>query len=114
MLIAELQVGPVPAHGSNTCNNPISIPPLPPSNLTNCSLIDLDYELQIEVRVSGFHKNLTGKIPITIGTVPFTGPSAPAAPSGDVAVNITTPEQGNTDKHMGWVKNLYPTGVCIE
>lgn len=47
VLIAELQVGPVPAHGSNTWNNPINIPPLPPSNLTNCSLIDLDYELQV-------------------------------------------------------------------
>lgn len=67
------------------------------------------------MRVAGLHRNLEGKIPITIGTVPFTGPSAPSAPSGDVAININPPTSGGqetTNNQMGWVNNLYPTGVC--
>lgn len=60
------------------------------------------------MRVGGFHTNLDGKIPITIGTVPFTGPSAP---SGDVAININPPANGsgNAASQMGWSSNLYPT-----
>lgn len=46
-VISAFQVGPVAGHSSNTWNQPLVIPPLPPSNLTNCSLIDLDYELQV-------------------------------------------------------------------
>lgn len=46
-IISEINVGPVAANGSNTWNQPLSIPPLPPSNLTNCGLIDLDYELHV-------------------------------------------------------------------
>lgn len=65
--------------------------------------------------MAGFHRNLEGKIPITIGTVPFTGPSAPSAPSGDVAVNINPPTNGQETPaaQMGWVNNLYPTGFRV-
>lgn len=44
--IAEISVGPVEAHGSKTWQQNIEIPPLPPSNLINCGIIDLDYELK--------------------------------------------------------------------
>lgn len=76
------------------------------------------FYFQIEVRVAGFHRNLEGKIPITIGTVPFTAPaSAPTAPSADVAINVNPPaggdQQGTTTNQMGWVNNLYPTGLCF-
>lgn len=45
--IAEISVGPVEAHGSKTWQQNIEIPPLPPSNLINCGIIDLDYELKV-------------------------------------------------------------------
>lgn len=45
--IAEISEGPVEAHGSKTWTQTMVIPPLPPSNLLNCSLIDLDYELKV-------------------------------------------------------------------
>lgn len=67
------------------------MPPLPPSNLVNCGIIDLDYELFVEAQVSGLHKNLegmsfpnknfyiflkkfyvSGTIPIVFGTIPLT------------------------------------------
>lgn len=45
--ISEISVGPVEAHGSKTWQQSIEIPPLPPSNLINCGIIDLDYELKV-------------------------------------------------------------------
>lgn len=45
--IAEIGVGPVEAHGSNTWLKNVDIPPLPPSNLANCGIIDLDYDLKV-------------------------------------------------------------------
>lgn len=50
--IAEVAVGPVSAHSTKTEDLNIAIPPLPPSNLLNCSIIDLDYELKV------YHKML--------------------------------------------------------
>lgn len=45
--IAELSVGPVEEHGSQTWQQKLDIPPLPPSNLVNCGIIDLDYEMKV-------------------------------------------------------------------
>lgn len=45
--IAEVAVGPVEAHSTKTQVLNIEIPPLPPSNLLNCSIIDLDYDLKV-------------------------------------------------------------------
>lgn len=52
IIISELSVGPVPQRGSNTWNQILNIPPLPPSNLVNCGLIDLDYELKVRAMTS--------------------------------------------------------------
>lgn len=46
--IAELGVGPVEPNGSKTWNQQIEIPALPPSNLANCGIIDLDYDLKVK------------------------------------------------------------------
>lgn len=52
VVISELSVGPVPQRGSNTWDQTLNIPPLPPSNLVNCGLIDLDYELKVRHLIS--------------------------------------------------------------
>lgn len=46
--IAELGVGPVEQNGSKTWSQQIEIPSLPPSNLANCGIIDLDYDLKVK------------------------------------------------------------------
>lgn len=46
--IAEIAIGPVAAHDSKNLQQNIEIPPLPPSNLINCGIIDLDYELKVK------------------------------------------------------------------
>lgn len=45
--IAEIAVGPVEVHSEQNYLQNIEIPPLPPSNLINCGIIDLDYELKV-------------------------------------------------------------------
>lgn len=123
-IIAEISVGPVEAHGSHTWNQQIEIPPLPPSNLVNCSIIDVDYELKVEVDVAGPHRNLTGKIPVVLGTIPL-ATFQPPAPFTDLPTNQdpsmlptqpvspASPPNG-TGGALGWnmadssANNLYP------
>lgn len=47
--ISEVSVGPVGARDSKSQQLNIEIPPLPPSNLLNCSIIDMDYELKVQM-----------------------------------------------------------------
>lgn len=47
IVIAELQVGPIEPGKSANWNQKMTIPPLPPSNLVNCGIIDLDYDLKV-------------------------------------------------------------------
>lgn len=91
-------------HSSGSFSQDLTVPAVPPSNLSNCSIIDLKYVLkvslgfafednagilllqlcklidflfQIEAVVGGFHKNLSARIPIVMGTIPLlTGPTA--------------------------------------
>ncbi|XP_023159769.2 arrestin domain-containing protein 17 isoform X2 [Drosophila hydei] len=71
VVIAQLSVGPVNAGESHTFSQQMEIPALPPTNLLNCGIIALDYDLHVECDVSGPHRNFTGKIPITLGTIPL-------------------------------------------
>lgn len=71
-VISEISVGPVEGGNSRTWNQNIQIPPLPPSNLVNCGIIDIDYDIKVEAVVSGPHANLDGNIPVVLGTVPLT------------------------------------------
>lgn len=46
-VIKVIAVGPVNARDSQNWVEKLEIPPLPPSNLVNCGIIDLDYELKV-------------------------------------------------------------------
>ncbi|XP_047506425.1 arrestin domain-containing protein 17 [Pieris napi] len=85
-IILTIQEGPAPAGSTKHWNLNMEIPPIPPSNLVNCSIIDLDYDVKVECVVSGMHINLKDKKYITIGTVPLMGvgatPSAPVLSEG--------------------------------
>lgn len=54
VVVAEVGKGPVEAHGTSDYEQVLEIPPLPPSNLTNCGIIDLEYNLKIEAVVQGW------------------------------------------------------------
>ncbi|CAK9794945.1 Arrestin domain-containing protein 3 [Anthophora quadrimaculata] len=82
--------GPFPVGGQ--LNLELLIPPLPPSKLKYCSIIDLNYHLKIQAQVSGPHCNVVKKYPLLIGTVPLYCP--PSAPSPNPV------DQGTAEIHM--------------
>jgi Arrestin (or S-antigen), C-terminal domain len=86
VVITHFQVGPIEQHSSKTITEKMEIPPLPPSNLTNCGIIDLTYDLLVEAIVSGAHQNLEKSIPIIIGTIPLVD-FQPPKPYTDVPVD---------------------------
>lgn len=62
---------PVGPNASKTWTKKLKIPSLPPSNLTNCNIIDLDYFLNVKAVINGPHRNLHVNIPIKLGTIPL-------------------------------------------
>ncbi|XP_011267384.3 arrestin domain-containing protein 17 isoform X1 [Camponotus floridanus] len=49
----------------------LQIPPIPPSQLEYCNIIDQNYILRITIHVSGMHCSITKTYPILIGTIPL-------------------------------------------
>lgn len=48
-VILTVQEGPAPAGSTKHWDMKFEIPPMPPSNLVNCSIIDLDYDLKVKL-----------------------------------------------------------------
>ncbi|KAI4454693.1 arrestin domain containing protein [Holotrichia oblita] len=89
----RMKLGTVKLHESKSWNQMLLIPPLPPSSLGFCSIIDSEYQLFLEVTVGGFHISLKTTLPITIGTIPVTNENhlrdnASAPPDYDTAMGI--------------------------
>ncbi|KAG6444951.1 arrestin domain-containing protein 17 [Manduca sexta] len=80
-VILTVQEGPAPAGTTKHWSLNMEIPPIPPSNLVNCNIIDLDYDLKVECVVSGMHLNMHDKKYVTIGTVPLVGMAGQPAPA---------------------------------
>ncbi|CAK9830311.1 Arrestin domain-containing protein 3 [Anthophora retusa] len=80
------RLGPFSVAGQ--LNLELLVPPLPPSKLEYCSIIDINYRLKIQAQVSGPHCNVVKKYPLTIGTVPLYCP--PSAPPLNIVDQDTT------------------------
>ncbi|XP_069695121.1 arrestin domain-containing protein 17-like [Periplaneta americana] len=81
--IGELVLGSVEPHATNNWTEILKVPPLPPSNLNNCSIIDLDYDLNVKAKATKWHTNLQTTTPIILGTVPLASYQPPVAPVGE-------------------------------
>ncbi|CAH0399343.1 unnamed protein product [Chilo suppressalis] len=96
-VILTVQEGPAPASTTKHWNLTLEIPPIPPSNLVNCNIIDLDYDLKVECVVSGMHMNMKGKRYVTIGTVPLVGlPGAGPASAGPMSTGPASTQGGDS------------------
>ncbi|CAL7934306.1 unnamed protein product [Xylocopa violacea] len=73
-------LGPFSTNGCSMLE--FSVPPIPPSRLEYCSIIELDYELAVTAHVSGTHCKVERSYPLLIGTVPIYCP--PSASSLDM------------------------------
>ncbi|XP_051165266.1 arrestin domain-containing protein 17-like [Leptopilina boulardi] len=95
MTIAEVSKGPVDGNGNVSYEQSLDIPALPPSNLNNCGIIDLKYELKFEACVDGWYrKNLRKSTLVFIGTVPLANYQSLVAPA--------KPEYPIKDNSYGW------------
>lgn len=54
IVVTEVSKGPVEAGGSADYEQHLDVPALPPSNLANCRIIDLEYNLKVEACVEGW------------------------------------------------------------
>ncbi|KAE8736843.1 hypothetical protein FOCC_FOCC017701 [Frankliniella occidentalis] len=76
---------PVKGHDSKIFLQTILVPPVPPSYLQNCRIIDLEYYLTVTARFGSAHLDLEIRAPIVIGTFPLVGPSYPVPGPGPSA-----------------------------
>ncbi|KAG7213632.1 hypothetical protein KM043_002880 [Ampulex compressa] len=60
-----------PFSHQNTVDSHLLIPPVPPSGLEYCQIIDLKYTLNVYVHVSGMHCKIERIYPLLIGTMPL-------------------------------------------
>ena len=51
-VIFSTNLGPMGAHSSTKHVPKLVVPVLPPSNMPNCSIIDLHYELQVKIELN--------------------------------------------------------------
>ncbi|XP_039969918.1 arrestin domain-containing protein 17 [Bactrocera neohumeralis] len=105
--ISELSIGPVAGGETRTFTQQLEIPALPPTNLLNCGIISLDYDLHIECDVSGPHRNLSGNIPIILGTIPLAS-FKPPAPYTDVPAQIPSQQQQDQDPSLAPTQPVSP------
>ncbi|KAK3097174.1 hypothetical protein FSP39_007115 [Pinctada imbricata] len=70
--LAKIQHGPVGRGNANTWNEEkLYLPPLPPSFLLGCSIIDIHYTLELQVDPVGPGFEILVPVEIIIGTVPL-------------------------------------------
>uniref|UniRef100_A0A023EZ76 Arrestin C-terminal-like domain-containing protein n=1 Tax=Triatoma infestans TaxID=30076 RepID=A0A023EZ76_TRIIF len=70
--LTKKTLGEVEINGSKTFSEAIKLTDVPFVNLKACSIINVDYFLKVEACVSGAcSANLSEKIPLIIGTIPF-------------------------------------------
>ncbi|XP_059473871.1 arrestin domain-containing protein 17-like isoform X2 [Neocloeon triangulifer] len=80
--IAEKNLGYVDSGQSHTFEREaLQIPPLPPSNLNNCSVIDLEYYLEAHFSPSSFYCSFQVRLPVVVGTIPLSLNFAQYAPA---------------------------------
>ncbi|XP_019631446.1 PREDICTED: arrestin domain-containing protein 3-like [Branchiostoma belcheri] len=65
----------------------LTVPAIPPSSLRYCSIIDIDYTLEISGHIGGAHTSMDMNFPIKIGFIPLRSyyPSPPSFPAPPAA-----------------------------
>ncbi|GJQ81950.1 hypothetical protein Trydic_g20415 [Trypoxylus dichotomus] len=113
-VFGKMKLGSVNGKDSKTWNQMLLIPPLPPSSLGYCSIIQSEYQLFLEASTGAFHVNLRTSIPITIGTVPViteTSHREPIVPPPDY--ETATGVSADTAQ-AGWVDMPNPSAPPVQ
>ncbi|KAF2358530.1 Arrestin-like N-terminal, partial [Trinorchestia longiramus] len=106
--LTKLSKGPI-AKGAEDMweNEALLIPPLPPSPLPGCNIIDVCYKLQFLVSFKGASSDLKMTFPINLGTIPTVDsyPSAPQVPEPSAPPPYNPSEEASGGSHA-WA--LFP------
>lgn len=107
IVVTEVSKGPIEGGAVVDYNQNLDLPALPPSNLNNCSIIDLEYCFKLEACVSGWHhRNLKSTTPVFVGTVPLVNYQTPSAPPASMVLDSPTKPFG--ENLPSPTSNLYP------
>lgn len=68
---AEVRHAGVPGKSKGNMEMHLSLPPVPPTNIAFCQVIQVNYEIQVLAKVGGLHRSPLLRLPVTIGTVPL-------------------------------------------
>lgn len=71
---AEMRSGGVLKRSKGKFDQKLLIPPVPPSNMNYCRILNVFYEIHVTAKIAGVHTNPVIRLPITIGTVPLNVP----------------------------------------
>lgn len=115
----EVRCGGVEKRNKAKYDQKIVIPPVPPSNMNYCQVINVEYEIHVTAKIAGIHRNPVVKLPITIGTVPLnvslpqnqqfaihypSTPSHAPSPTGCATINDAITRQLNTQNTNGDIR----------
>ncbi|CAH1407509.1 unnamed protein product [Nezara viridula] len=81
--LVKVELDEVLPNGSKSWTQNIDIPHMPFLNLDACSIIKVDFFLEMEACATGPHKNLLLTFPITLGTVPLYQVNGVSQPTAD-------------------------------
>ncbi|XP_014478278.1 PREDICTED: arrestin domain-containing protein 2-like [Dinoponera quadriceps] len=62
----------------------LQVPPIPPSQLEHCGIINQKYNVRVTVHLLGMHCSVTGTYPILIGTIPLRSTISAASYQQDI------------------------------
>lgn len=95
--VAEFRCGGVKRTKREAFIQPLLIPPIPPTNINYCRLLNISYEVQVKCSVPKYTVEPVIRLPITIGTVPLNvsqyqefQPSAPMTTPQTLNLNYDT------------------------
>lgn len=96
--VQRIVLGSCKADGSQNWSRKLTIPPQPPSNLKNCGIINVTYDLHVCAEVTGPHTNLKNNISVTIGTIPLISFNSPA----ETVTDVSQPNPTAPLNNLGW------------
>ncbi|GLH04436.1 Arrestin domain-containing protein 2 [Gryllus bimaculatus] len=120
--VVQMVLNGVASNDKYSWTERLEVPSLPPSYLKHCTIIDIAYSLEVEVKISGLHKNMFIRVPIVIGTVPLatqasnssggrpeqfipaTVPTAPPAYEDCMLGAVNIQERGDVENLQGNLK----------
>ncbi|KAG5679988.1 hypothetical protein PVAND_009522 [Polypedilum vanderplanki] len=100
---AEIRHGQIKKYSKHNFIQQLTIPPVPPTNLNYCRVLNVTYEVHVKCKGPTFSVDPFVKLPITIGTIPFHNQQYPSMPYASAPV--LTPNSVNYDAMIGSFNN---------